>query len=264
MPFPDSERVIYRNNPLAQVICQLRFPTILRIDSELPAEFQERIRGQYPIFREKITGADQIPEELTQQLPPAIVKSLFDTGNKAYEFATDDDLWIVSLTRDFLALTANEYTRWEQFRDHLHMPLGALKDIYAPAFFSRLGLRYQNVIQRSQLGLDGIAWSALINPHLAGELSATEISEAVQETTRITLINLGDGQSQVRIRHGLVKKTDTNEVCYMIDSDFFTNRRAEVDNGFNILEIFNSTNRRLFRWCITDRLHHSMGPGDPI
>ena len=54
MPFPDSERVIYQRNPLLEVICQLRFPSILRIDSEAPAVFQERVRKEYPMYQEAL------------------------------------------------------------------------------------------------------------------------------------------------------------------------------------------------------------------
>ncbi len=53
MPFPEVQRVIYRKNPLEQVICQFRFPAILRIDTETPADFQERIRNDFPQFAEQ-------------------------------------------------------------------------------------------------------------------------------------------------------------------------------------------------------------------
>jgi uncharacterized protein (TIGR04255 family) len=52
MTFPeDSPRVIYGRNPLEQVICQIRFPTILKIDTELPAAFQEQIRSDISVIR---------------------------------------------------------------------------------------------------------------------------------------------------------------------------------------------------------------------
>ena len=262
MSFPGSERVIYRKNPLVQVICQLRFPAILRIDSDLPAEFQERIRGQYPIFREKPTGSGSIPQEIVQQLPPAIVNSMIGEGNKAYEFATDDDLWIVSLTRDFLALTSNQYVRWEQFKEHLQKPLTGLIEIYMPAFFSRIGLRYQNVIHRSDLGLGDATWAELLNPHIAGELAATDVGGlggTIQDVTRVTLIQLGE-YDQVRVQHGLVTD-DSGETSYLIDNDFFTNERTEVPGGIARLDHFNGENRKLFQWCITKRLHTAMEPG---
>ena len=46
--FPSSEDVRLKNAPLAEVICQVRFPPVLRIGSEQPADFQERIRGRFP------------------------------------------------------------------------------------------------------------------------------------------------------------------------------------------------------------------------
>jgi uncharacterized protein (TIGR04255 family) len=54
MPFPEIERIVYRNNPLTEVVCQLRFPPILSIESELPVKFQDAIREMYPSFQEKV------------------------------------------------------------------------------------------------------------------------------------------------------------------------------------------------------------------
>ena len=54
MPFPEtSQKIIYKKNPLDRVICQLRFPPILKIDTELPDKFQESIRNDFPEFQEK-------------------------------------------------------------------------------------------------------------------------------------------------------------------------------------------------------------------
>ena len=41
--FSYEDRCIYRRSPLIEVICQLRFPAILRIDAQAPAQFQEAI-----------------------------------------------------------------------------------------------------------------------------------------------------------------------------------------------------------------------------
>ena len=42
-------RCIYRNNMLGEVICQLRFPEILSIETDLPARFQDAIRSIFPV-----------------------------------------------------------------------------------------------------------------------------------------------------------------------------------------------------------------------
>ena len=49
-----NKRVKYNRCPLVEVIFQLRFPTILSINSKQPADFQEKIRKEYPFYDEGI------------------------------------------------------------------------------------------------------------------------------------------------------------------------------------------------------------------
>src|SRR5437867_910928 len=101
MPFPDSQRVIYTQNPLHEVICQLRFPPILRIDAEPPAAFQERLRAMYPLFREieQDLPFDNAPAEFAKILKGALLNR---TRAMGYEFVSEDGAWLVTLCRDAL------------------------------------------------------------------------------------------------------------------------------------------------------------------
>ena len=47
------ERVKYRKSALREVIFQVKFPSILRIDTEVPAEFQEMVRQKYPMYNDR-------------------------------------------------------------------------------------------------------------------------------------------------------------------------------------------------------------------
>ena len=51
--FSNDERVIYAKRQLVEVICQLRFPEILKIDVSEPADFQERIRRDFRSMRRR-------------------------------------------------------------------------------------------------------------------------------------------------------------------------------------------------------------------
>src|SRR5258708_615126 len=71
-PFPDAERVIYDHNTLGEVLCQVKFPPVLRIEAELPAQFQDRIRDVFEIYKDSpatvlggIAGV-QMPEQVLQ------------------------------------------------------------------------------------------------------------------------------------------------------------------------------------------------------
>lgn len=124
MPIPASERVIYALNPLVEVICQVRYPTIFRIESEPPVVFQESLRDLFLIAQQKQI-ATLVPPELLSLLPEPASRSL--PLMTAYDFTSRDGNWTVSLTRDFLALTARKYIRWEQFRELFNRAAEALQ-----------------------------------------------------------------------------------------------------------------------------------------
>jgi uncharacterized protein (TIGR04255 family) len=259
MPFPDVPRVIYEKNPLETVICQLQFPAILQISSALPAAFQESMRGTYPLFKEKTLL------DLTGGLPPQIASLIakglpFNAASTTYEFTSADEQWTLTLARDSLALTARRYERWESFKEHLMEAVQALTEHYSPAFFTRIGLRYRDIIRRSALGLGGSSWKELLRPHIVGALASPDVAEEVVRTGHEILIRLPDGLSHVLAHHGLVQDAGTQEVCYLIDCDFFLEQRTETADAFPRLDFLNYNGRLFFRWCITDALHKAMGP----
>jgi len=260
MPFPESPRVIYNRNPLSEVICQVRFPPILRIEAEPPAVFQERVRARYPLFRELQPGlaGRNVPAEIA-----SIVKAMMPNRARstAYEFASEDGAWSITLSRDALSLRTTAYHRWEGFRQHLEGPLSSLSEMYKPAFFSRIGLRYVDVIHRCKLGLKDRPWAELLRSQIAGELAAPEIAGEVEHAAREIRVKLA-GEGSVTIRHGLAVEEGSDEQYFIIDSDFFAEHRLEPHNAIGILNDFNRKSGRLFRWCIQDALHCAMEPTD--
>ena len=258
MPFPDSPRVIYQKNPLTEVICQLSFPAILLIDSEVPASFQGKIREEYPIYQE-VQGANlklNFPQELAQVVGNSLS---LKSGRPTYQFLSADRKWRVTLTRESLSVSTVEYKRWEDFKRHLETAFAAFLEEYKPHFFTRIGLRYQDLIQRSELGLENVTWSELLSPPIAGELSAPEIVDKITHCVNQLTISLDDNGTKVLLNHGLVSN-ENSEDLYIIDSDFLTEEKTEVQNVIERLDYFNRFSGRLFKWCISDKLHEALEP----
>lgn len=256
MPFPDAERVIYRQNPLTQVICQVRFPTLLIIESESPVAFQERIRHEYPFYKPVAATSIPLPEELLQAFPQ--LAGLFGGSTGGYEFRDATRSWTVSLTNEALALSTTSYERWETFREKFQGPMAALVDIYHPHQFTRIGLRYRNTIQRSRIGLDNLEWGALLQPYIAGPLVNSDVASRVRGIAQTALLDLSEHPGQVQFQHGVAEEND--EQVYVIDSDFFIDTPVEIKDALALLDGFKRKARRLFRWCITDYLHAAMEP----
>lgn len=261
MPFAEVKRTIYKKNVLDQVMCQLKFPPILRIDAELPVAFQEHVNREFPNYTEKTSW--RLEWSLRAKEPS---RSQPDTrmqptdSMKNHEFSTEDGQWNINLTRTFLALTTDGYSVWEDFKRRLDIPLKALISVYSLSHFSRIGLRYKNVIKRSALGLDGVDWSKLLKPQVLGILADSETSQNVQDLQSVCEISLPDIDSAVRVSTRLTRDRGKDEICYVIDSDFFNAQKTPIDEALSGFDDFNQHASRLFQWCITERLHKSMEP----
>jgi uncharacterized protein (TIGR04255 family) len=257
MTFPETQRVIYAQNPLVEVICQLKFPPILRIDTELPAAFQEAIRRDYPSL--KATEAPPMALsptmlKLIQQSAPGFVQG------PTYQFLSEDGCWTLGMARDFLALSTTHYKKWEDFRSKFQAALDAFIATYAPSFLTRIGLRYRDVIKKSWQPLKGLDWPEILQPHILGELGFEGLRAAIQHAAREVVISLSDTKGQVRILHGLMREAGDTDFGYSIDSDFYCEERIELKYAFEVLDIYNREAGRLFRWFTTPTLHERLGP----
>lgn len=259
MPFPVADRVIYEHNPLSEVICQVRFPPVLRIDAESPAKFQESIRAEYPNYEAK--SPVKLPTNVPPQLAEIFASELPAGGQRTHEFGSRDGVWKLSLTRSFLAMRCSDYRRWEQFRHRFSVSLDALQREYGPAYFTRIGLRYQDVLHRSKLGLAGEPWSSLLKPAVAGFLGASEVVSDVRGMQTATLVHLPGDVGTAQMQFALAEDNATSEEVFLIDSDYFTDQQVETADALARLDAFNREARRFFRWCITDQLHNAMRPG---
>jgi len=259
MPFPEVNRVIYRKNPLQLVVCQLRFPPILRVDAEIPAKFQEKIRGDFPNFSETTEVVLPVPEGI--EAPPEIIRRMTQSsGIKNYTFSSEDGIWKVSLTRTFLALSTNAYHKWEEFRAKLLDPLRALLDEYSPTYFSRVGLRYVNMIKRSTLDLKNVDWDNLLKPYVLGVIGSPDVGADVRAFEGRYEIVLEDGKSTVRLVTKLAPDPSDGETCFVLDNDFFIVEKTGTDDVMEKLNFLNTRSSRLIQWAITPQLHQVMEP----
>ncbi len=258
MTFPESERYVFEENPLEEVICQLRFPAILQIATKTPADFQDRIRDGYPLYtREEAQVLADIASVLGPTQTPPLAEAV------THRFNADDNRQQLALAVNFLAVTDLDYVHWTDFRARIAAAVAALQGAYSPGFYSRIGLRYRDVIDRQELGLANVDWSELLIPEFAGTLgtnAALRPNVSGFRTETLIIVEPPDGGS-VRIQCGLGRRgegPDGHDV-FIFDADFFTETRSNHDDLLKTLDQFNSEAGNLFRWAITDRLRDALG-----
>lgn len=257
-----NRRYRYTVSPLIEVICQLRFPAILSIDTREPADFQEAVRATFPRYAvrdehpaPKITGANTANPRVETQSPV-----------KNYNFTSEDGRWRLNLTRTFLALSTTRYTTWEDFAAHLDRALAAFIEIYRPAFFERTGLRYVNAFSRNAIGMANTPWRELIETPFLGLSASADVDgirvardsvDAEMDLEENIRLKLHTGPGQVR-RAG--EQQQNPETMFIIDADFSSSGNIHLPDVAGRLETMHVYSTRLIRAALTDTLHNALGP----
>ena len=250
-PHPHYEKTLAH-----EVICQLRFPTILTINNVEPADFQERIREDFPQYARK---QDVLPPQIVNGKPapqPPVTN---------YHFLSQDGRWKLNLTKDFIALSTLSYPGWEEFARMLDKPLAAFIQLYKPAYFQRVGLRYLNLISRTALGLEDTPWRQLIAPAYLGVLAEADINEDkilscgydVQmklDSSCAAKIHAGTGRLKVN-NHNVPQDT---EIKFILDMDLSMGGSTPCGLAAAALETLHGHSARVFEGVVTDTLRDAM------
>jgi uncharacterized protein (TIGR04255 family) len=260
---PKSDRVVFDQNPLFSVTAQIRFPTILKIQVEVPMSLQEAIRRDYPLY----TVAENLSIDLPSEVPPQVqnlVRANLQrvtgaTNEVIHRFSTADQNWTVQLSQGFLQLNVKQYPRWEEFRDKFSEVFTVFQSLYLPAFCLSVGLRYQNAISRDRLSMQSVPWRDLLRPYISAELAAESIEEdeVISSGHRF---ELKLEECKVKVQHGIGTNKLSKERIYIIDNEFGVDMKVENTNVLTQLDKLNGYSGRLFRSYLTERLFKALQP----
>lgn len=256
MDFPAVERVLYDKNPLAEVVCQFRFPRLLALDEGIPAEFQRLIGSAYPFVE---------TQEVAQLSFGIGVAPAAPITRTSYSFITEDRLYKVNLSSEAITMSTERYVSWGEFFPHIRQGLEALLNAYPVPMFTRVGLRYVDVISRRALGLADVRWSDLVRQSALGLLAEHEVPiDDVLELNAATALKLEpSGKVVVRTGFGTTEQTGDEQV-FVVDADFFEEGSIKgLTDAVEICTRFNATAGRAFRWFLSPQLHAALGPRKP-
>ena len=261
MHFEEVERVEYKHNTLFNVVFQARFPEIMKISDEGPAKFQDIVRkGGYPEFDSDISALpSDIPKELKQMV----------TADQVFHFFSEERDWQLSLSKNFIALACHgNYHNYEGFRGRLEKALQTFNEIYEPSYFTRIGLRYQDIANEVFLPNMESNVKDFIPSYIFPELS-TPIAKDIEALQKVSQFN--DGEVRATVSHVLFDASGTfgrwhvpNKKSYIIDIDCYCeNRIREINDVLTRCDTFKQHIWNIFQWSITDKLRAAMGKSAP-
>lgn len=213
----------------------------------------------FETYSQKTDGP--IPLEVIQPIPNEFLARIGSAGKPItnHSFSNEDESLTVNLTQTFMALATGSYSRWEDFRNSLELPLTALRDVYSPRTYTRIGLRYIDTIKRAELGLADMPWRDLLQPDIIGTISSDTVGDSVSEYGSRSLISLADNQGKVQLVTALTLD-EHGEECFVIDMDFFHEGKVPDHEVSNRLEAFRTSSNRMFQWCMKKPLFDALGP----
>jgi uncharacterized protein (TIGR04255 family) len=232
-------------SPLVEVICQVRFPPVLVIAAEDPAEFQEHIRKRFPLFE-----VEQQSLNVQVNLASGAARPIIDAQSptQLYRFLSDRSDTTVTLVVDLFDLSTNNYTICEHFAEEHSLFYDDVSKVYSPAFATRIGLRYVDHISPTKLGLSSLAEAVDL---LRNELSATYRTDAWNEPVEmISQLVLGDEERRLGLRFG--KRSDLDEPIVILDFDCFEEGQLRLDDLIQRCNNYHQIIYDAFRWSIRE------------
>lgn len=264
---PLSQRVIYENNPLAEVVCQVRFAPV-DLNGGVAAAFGTALdREAFPIYRSEDVSTVEV--RFDQQ---DLKSTTSQTTQKIHHYISKDRNWKVALTNDFVALTCLKYERWEKFSESLYKIINLVAAILPGIEVSRIGLRYRDIIDRERIGLSGVPWRDLISNFLIGPFATNDLLESgefmnegdIQSSAFQTILNLEE--CKVLLQGGLIFSSEGQRQAFMIDTDFF-HAAPEIKGCMSDFDLFSAELEKLhknagsmFAALIRERLHDALKP----
>lgn len=258
MILPEYEREIYEKNPIIEVVSQVDFPILLKLGSEPPALFQEKIRETFPFL-----DVGQVVADLTAGSPGFVDRGqAVDRGN-LYIFTSSDRKSRLLLNSQFLAYSVNNYSRWESFKAVFEDVLKIFLEIYPCTHFVRRSLNYKDLFSREKLSVN-LSWSSLLTETFFGPLGNPIFDEkSILDIRNLSVLELDRGKAA--IKSNLLTNTATKEIAFLLDCDFFSEEvcDADIKSCTELFDQFNKYARSIFRYSVKDRLRESLGPTQP-
>jgi uncharacterized protein (TIGR04255 family) len=233
---PRVESAHFARNFIRQAVCELRFPTLLELETKAPVAFQKAIRHEYPTY-ERNTDISLNAAGVAQAA--------------AHRFRSKKGKWTVTLRQSALSLETTAYDSFADFARRLKTLIGEAGKTIDSNFFTRIGLRYINALDVSQDDVDGWVQGGLVAPLVAGIYGGdVQFWQEVRGHTEI---------GGYLFRHGLAQNPANSAPEYVLDFDFFA-EDVELVKADEVIAELHRREYDFFHWCLGPRALEHLGP----
>ncbi len=244
-----EDQIRYERNFLSKVIFRLDFQPILKLRTDPPVAFQDRIRSRLPEYEEH--QGFQYSSEIGPQ-----GKKDETIPMTTWLFRDSAERFDLTLTFRFLAIEDRGYTSLDDLLKVVTPAVSGFMEAYSDIQFTRIGLRYINEV-KLQTGSQ-FDWDGYIAPHLTCMLSGIGPQKQLSRAMSQTVINRDD--HLVVFNHGLFNSEFPAPISrreFILDLDA-SRRDVEDTKIVDTVRSFNADLLQLFEESIGDKLRSTM------
>lgn len=258
MQFPKSDiKKPFKRNSIFEVVFQAQFPQLLEIEEKLPVEFQNSVRDDYPELQ--INLPNKLPNEIPEEVRNVIMREIMNSGSKNYYFLSENNDWRISLSKESLSLSNHgTYKDFEEFLEKVSKLLTNFESKYKPAYYTRIGLRFRNIISPKIIGKEDLNWQNIIPNVIASEFNDENLRKSLSTFQKVSNYQNEEGD-RLNLLHsfskvaGKFKGLNLNkEEAYIIDIDCYNiNKTKGINDVIKKLNIFRGRKNDIFAWSTT-------------
>lgn len=139
-----EKRRQYKNPPIEEALCQLRFAPGPAWDWTIPGRLHSEVKEQYS---GKPREVKQLQAGVQMQAPDTPGAVQVSQGLAMIQFPSSDGKRLVAVGPDVLSVhILRPYSKWEDFRQRISDAVSAYVRIAEPVGVKRIGVRYMNRI----------------------------------------------------------------------------------------------------------------------
>ena len=239
--FPAVADVRLMKPPLAEVICQVRFPAILRITQARPYKLQDLVTARFPEYGEDPgfhVNVNMSHQESSTEIEPT---------HNSFFFLTKDQTSRLIITADSFAVSTTNYNVWDQFAADLNLAYESMVTVYGIPYAKRIGLRYINKFSNASTGAESMgALMDLLRPELTSFFRGSAWSDAAEGFSQVTIRDDSRGALLLRVAYGY----QTTDPSIFLDFDYFEEGRIELNDLISKCSSFHDEIYRAFRWSL--------------
>ena len=229
----------YKRNFLKQVVCELRFPTVMELgDARPPSSLVAALRKEYPHL------------ELANEVTFGFGGGAQGGGSNSHIFRSSKLNWVVSVKQSALSIETSSYTEFDQLKERVLKVVTAAEKVIDTDFFTRVGLRYINSIAADNTDpADG--W---INASLVEPLRSKKFTGVQEYAGRLHIVSDDGG---CLLQHGIGNQSPVRDLKnrfpeYLIDIDAFRTDVAVFETGA-ALDAMHQQAFDVFDWCLGNK-----------